>query len=279
MPPVQYQIRLSIIVFAVGALAGCQPGAPDGTMPAAARNLDPPEQNGARIYYTGASRRGGPVSRTGGTAFGGSMMGLGGAGSWLTCASCHGPEGRGGSHAMHMRVMKARDIRYAALSTMPELKGRQSPYGLDCFQPQRAGDLGGGPEEPEARRHHCLAGRSGTPDGGDTLRSVLGSTDRTEPQKTCRLGKDARPYGRAPTRACVDTAMATSDRRVLGFRDNMSLVSPRCEVRALANIGCGGERTKNGCRARQRCAVAQTAAASWPKVGSASSSRFRPALK
>jgi hypothetical protein len=34
---------------------------------------------------------------------------------------------------MHMSVMKAPDIRYAALSTMPELKGRQSPYGLDDF--------------------------------------------------------------------------------------------------------------------------------------------------
>lgn len=134
MPPVQYQIRLSIIVFAVGALCGCEPGTPDGAMPAAARKLDSPEQNGARIYFTGASQRGGPIGRTGGTAFGGSMMGLGGAGSWLTCASCHGPEGRGGSHAMHMRVMKAPDIRYSALASMPELKGRQSPYGLDDFR-------------------------------------------------------------------------------------------------------------------------------------------------
>jgi cytochrome c553 len=134
MSSIQYQVRLSLIVIAVGALAGCQPGTPDGIMPEAARKLDPPEQNGARIYYTGASQRGGPISRTGGSAFGGSMMGMGGARSWLTCASCHGPEGRGGIHAMHMSVMKAPDIRYAALSTMPELKGRQSPYGLDDFR-------------------------------------------------------------------------------------------------------------------------------------------------
>ena len=30
---------------------------------------------------------------------------------YLTCASRHGPEGRGGVHAMHMYVMKAPDIR------------------------------------------------------------------------------------------------------------------------------------------------------------------------
>lgn len=77
MPSVQYQVRLSLIVFAVGTLAGCQPSTSDGIMPEAARKLDPPEQNGARIYYTGASQRGGPISRTGGSAFGGSMMGLG----------------------------------------------------------------------------------------------------------------------------------------------------------------------------------------------------------
>ena len=54
MPSVQYQVRLSLIVFAVGTLAGCQPSTSDGIMPEAARKLDPPEQNGARIYYTGA---------------------------------------------------------------------------------------------------------------------------------------------------------------------------------------------------------------------------------
>lgn len=59
---------------------------------------------------------------------------MGGYSRWLTCASCHGPEGRGGTHLMHMRVMTAPDIRYAALSTMPEMKGRQRAYDLDDFR-------------------------------------------------------------------------------------------------------------------------------------------------
>jgi hypothetical protein len=35
---------------------------------------------------------------------------------------------------MHMRLMKAPDIRYAALATMPELKGRSRPYDLEDFR-------------------------------------------------------------------------------------------------------------------------------------------------
>ena len=38
-------------------------------------------------------------------------------GSFLTCASCHGPEARGGVHVMHMQTMDAPDIRYVALSS------------------------------------------------------------------------------------------------------------------------------------------------------------------
>jgi hypothetical protein len=35
-----------------------------------------------------------------------------------------------------MRVMKAPDIRYAALRTMSELKDRQRPYDIDDFRTQ-----------------------------------------------------------------------------------------------------------------------------------------------
>ncbi len=35
----------------------------------------------------------------------------------LTCASCHGADGRGGIHTMHMQVMDAPDIRWSTLSS------------------------------------------------------------------------------------------------------------------------------------------------------------------
>ena len=43
--------------------------------------------------------------------FGGMMGGS------LSCASCHGEDGRGGQHVMHMDVMDAPDIRFETLST------------------------------------------------------------------------------------------------------------------------------------------------------------------
>lgn len=99
----------------------------------AATAADPPNPgNGARIYFTGVSGRDGPITYSGGPDFGGMMMGM--MGGYLTCASCHGPEGRGGIHAMHMYVMKAPDIRYGALSAMPEMRGRDHPYDLADFR-------------------------------------------------------------------------------------------------------------------------------------------------
>ena len=71
-----------------------------------------PVENGRRIYFTGTNWRGERIAYQGGPAFGGMMMGNGG----LSCASCHGPDGRGGRHFMHMAVMDAPDIRYAALA-------------------------------------------------------------------------------------------------------------------------------------------------------------------
>jgi mono/diheme cytochrome c family protein len=60
----------------------------------------------------------------------GGAMAPGGYGQLLTCASCHGPQARGGMHRMHMRTMTAPDIRFLALSVMPEMKRRTSPYGI-----------------------------------------------------------------------------------------------------------------------------------------------------
>jgi mono/diheme cytochrome c family protein len=130
--------------WALGALcalvlvtfAACQPVRQSGSMPASASALDGPASNGARIYFTGVSKRGTSVTSTAAADGAGGMTGGGmmeGYGQWLTCASCHGPQGRGGTHAMHMWTMTAPDIRYVALRSMAELKGRQRPYDIDDF--------------------------------------------------------------------------------------------------------------------------------------------------
>lgn len=67
--------------------------------------------NGERIYFTAINEQGETISYTGGPVFGGMMMQ-----PRLACVSCHGIDGRGGRHMMHMQVMDAPDIRYEALS-------------------------------------------------------------------------------------------------------------------------------------------------------------------
>ena len=69
------------------------------------------DSNGERLYFTATSERGTAITYTGGPASG--MMMMGGN---LACASCHGPDGRGGTHTMHMQVMEAPDIRWLALT-------------------------------------------------------------------------------------------------------------------------------------------------------------------
>jgi len=71
------------------------------------------KSNGERIYFTATSERGTSITFTGGPASNGWMMMPGGS---LACASCHGPNGRGGVHAMGMmQTMDAKDIRWSAL--------------------------------------------------------------------------------------------------------------------------------------------------------------------
>lgn len=67
--------------------------------------------NGAQIYFSGTSRRGTPITQQMGAGMG-SMRGGG-----RTCASCHGPEGRGGSVPMMMRVIEVPDTRYDTLTS------------------------------------------------------------------------------------------------------------------------------------------------------------------
>lgn len=68
------------------------------------------ESNGASIYYSGRTLDGEFVEYSGG-GFNGMMMN-----QRTACAACHGDDGSGGRHVMHMQVMDAPDIRYAALS-------------------------------------------------------------------------------------------------------------------------------------------------------------------
>ncbi len=124
----------AVAAMVLASIAACQPTRYKNQLPASTEGLATPAKNGARIYFTGASERGTAATIEDGANPGGGMMG--GYRQWLTCAACHGPEARGGKHEMHMSVMDAPDIRYAALRTMSELKGRQRPYDLDDFRQQ-----------------------------------------------------------------------------------------------------------------------------------------------
>jgi len=88
--------------------------------------------NGERIYFSSTSDRGTNITYTGGPSFGG-MMGNGSSGGmmgnrngssgrmggdFLTCASCHGADGRGGVLTMMgMQILTAKDIRWSALKS------------------------------------------------------------------------------------------------------------------------------------------------------------------
>ena len=104
--------RLTVLVVTVVLLAGC----------ALANRFTTPEgtswgegvftSNGEQIYFTATSDRGTDISYTAGPSSNGWMMMTG----RLTCASCHGPDGRGGVHSMGMmQVMEAKDIRWSSL--------------------------------------------------------------------------------------------------------------------------------------------------------------------
>ena len=95
------------------------------------------ESNGEQIYFTAINDRGQRLRYLGGQFFGG-MMGMG---TNLACASCHGSDGRGGIHTMHMDVMDAPDIRFITLAgeTSEHGEGEDSHadehnrYNLDDF--------------------------------------------------------------------------------------------------------------------------------------------------
>lgn len=68
------------------------------------------DSNGEQIYFTAVNQDGERFEYEGGPS-GGMMMG-----GYLSCASCHVPDGKGGRHTMHMEIMDAPDIRWSQLS-------------------------------------------------------------------------------------------------------------------------------------------------------------------
>ena len=92
--------------------------------------------NGERIYFTASNEQGEAIRYTAGPTAGG--MGM--MGGQLACVSCHGPDGRGGLHTMHMQVMDAPDIRWSALAGEQEEAGEadghehaHAEYALETF--------------------------------------------------------------------------------------------------------------------------------------------------
>ncbi len=81
--------------------------------------------NGEQIYFTATSQRGTPI-------FSDMGMGIMGGGM-IACATCHGPDGRGGRVQMMMRSFVAPDIRYKTLTSemMGQAEGEGHPPYTD----------------------------------------------------------------------------------------------------------------------------------------------------
>lgn len=92
------------------------------------------DSNGEQIYFTGVNDAGERIRYAGGPTSG--MM----MGGYLSCASCHGPDARGGYHVMHMQIMDAPDIRWSALEAEGEeahdddLHAHEEEYDIEAFR-------------------------------------------------------------------------------------------------------------------------------------------------
>ncbi|MCZ7392322.1 MAG: cytochrome c [Candidatus Methanoperedens sp.] len=74
------------------------------------------KSNGERIYFTATSNSGKPIISSIGTM---AMRGM------MSCAACHGVDGKGGRGRMMMWTFDASDIRY---STLTAGGGNETPY-------------------------------------------------------------------------------------------------------------------------------------------------------
>lgn len=79
--------------------------------------------SGERIYFTSTNEENERITYTGGPPVGRMMMG-----GTLTCASCHGPDGEGGLHVMHMQTMDAPNILWSALQGEGEHAGEEGGH-------------------------------------------------------------------------------------------------------------------------------------------------------
>ena len=115
------------VVILTLLLAACVPGGFVGT----SQGSNTFASNGERIYFTATSDRGTSITYTGGPAAGGMMMG----GS-LTCAACHGADGRGGETMIHMQAIDAPDIRWKSLAAHAdeEMHEPNAVYDLAMFK-------------------------------------------------------------------------------------------------------------------------------------------------
>ena len=105
--------------------------------------------NGEQIYFTAVNDRGEYISYTGGPAYGGMM------GGQLACVSCHGEDGQGSLHWMHMQQMDAPDIRYSVLASEADEHGsgdsHTEEYDLETFR--QAVVLGQHPDDGSLSRN------------------------------------------------------------------------------------------------------------------------------
>ena len=86
--------------------------------------------SGEQLYFRSVDPQGNVIHYIGGPAFGGMMMG-----TYLTCASCHGPEAQGGNHIMMgMQPMNAPGITYPALRAMAQKNTGKSSYTSGDFR-------------------------------------------------------------------------------------------------------------------------------------------------
>jgi nitrous oxide reductase accessory protein NosL len=140
---------LPLLVLCVLLWAACGSPAPSGPTPIPTPGAAADVTNGERIYFTSVSGRNDQITYTGGPNFGGMMSGM-----FLTCASCHGPEGHGGLHYMYMQQMDAPNITYPALNSMPDLQGKGHPYEFSDFKQEveQRLDLNGEPLETDMPR-------------------------------------------------------------------------------------------------------------------------------
>lgn len=128
MRPSQKLLIMSLLVLLIGVLiTSCgfiidRIASPFQVLPSSGNIISQDLANGERIYFTASNSQGNQIHYSSGPNFGGMMMG-----TYLTCASCHGPTGRGGVHMMHMQVMDAPDIRYKAL--VEELEEHSEEHG------------------------------------------------------------------------------------------------------------------------------------------------------